>query len=159
MKCTWTFSITTKFEMSPSRIALQKFTRFLDNSKPPMIPEIIWSTSGSSKKNRRPYTSNMGMTAKSHSNKLFFLRYPSLYRSGSLDNCCQNIVSKSLIFLFPQIFRRVQSRKQSLICLDICGTNGEKKNTNRRPRVTCVSESHLLSFFNLSRSKLWKFEK
>ena len=39
MKCTWTFSITTKFEMSPSCIALQKFTRFLNNSKPPMIPE------------------------------------------------------------------------------------------------------------------------
>ena len=111
------------FRNSPSFLIIPSLQWFL---------KIIWSTSGSSKKNWWPYSSNMGMTAKSHSNKLFFLQYLSLYRSRSLDNCCQNIVSKSLIFLFPQIFHCVQSRKQSLICLDICRTNGKKKKKKKK---------------------------
>ena len=146
MKCTWMFSITTIFEMSPSRIALQKFTRFLDNSKPPMIPEDNMVNEWFIKKKSTTLLIEHGHDSEI---TLFFLRYPSLYRSRSLDNCCQNIVSKSLIFLFPQNFHRVQSWKQSLICLDICGTNGKKKKKKHKQKTKsdmCIWEPFVVVF-------------
>ena len=118
-----------------------------------------WSINDVTRNNRHPYISNIGMTTKSYSNRLFFFLKPSLYRSGSWDNCCQNVVSRSLIFRFPQIFCWAQSWKQSLFGLDIDSTHVIKKGTNRRQKVTGVSESHCVSSFNLSKSFRAKFGK
>ena len=60
------------------------------------------------------YVSNMGRTAKSHSNKLTLVLNRSWYCSGFRDNLDQNNVSKSLIFTVPQMPRSSQFRKQSL---------------------------------------------
>lgn len=59
--------------------------------------------------------------------------------------------------MVPQISRRTQSWKQSLLHLD--GWKTKRKNTHRRLNVTCESDSHLLSSFNRSKSRIEKFPR
>lgn len=97
------------------------------------------------------------MITKSCSSNFCFLRYPSVYPSLSSDNWDQKEVSRSLIFLPPQTSILSQSRKQSLFYLE--GNWKEEKGTHMRLIVMWLSESHLSSFFNLSRSKEETFPK
>lgn len=60
------------------------------------------------------YVLNMGITQISASNRLRLLLYLSSYLSGSLDNFCHIVVSRSLIFNVPQTFLFTKSLKQSL---------------------------------------------
>lgn len=101
----------------------------------------------------------MGMTTKSESNISTFFWNLSPYLSGVSDNNGQNVVSNSLIFKVPQMLRRTQSWKQSLLCLDGRITKTKKKNTNKRLKVTCESDSHFLSSFNRFKSRMGKLPK
>lgn len=99
----------------------------------------------------------MGMTRKSNSNRLSLARNRSLYLSGSSERCCQNVVSSSLIFKLPQTSRLAHSLKHSLFHSESSKRSRiKKKGTNWRHRVTCESESHFPSFFNLLKSRTEK---
>lgn len=128
-----------------------------------IIPSLQWfltmknSIKNCCLKKKRPHSANMGMTTKSHPRRSSFDRYRWWNSPGSSLKCCQNKVSKSLILRFPQTSLEAQLRKQSLFQLD--GSKTINKGTYWSPRVTCVSESHLLSFFNLSKSWRENFSK
>lgn len=107
--------------------------------------------------NQYSYTSNIGMTIKSYSNRLNFLLNRSTYLSGSTESCVENVVSKRWILRFPQMFCWMQFRNQSLFQSDTETTT--EKGTNSRMRVTCESESHLLLSFNRSKSSSEKLSK
>ena len=103
--------LVLEFSISHSCIALHKLSRLLNDSKPPMV--ITNEKNIDQKfhlKNQIPYPLNIGMTAKSQSNRLFLVWNLSLYWSGSLAIFIQKLVSNNLILWFPQILHCAQSQ-------------------------------------------------
>ena len=103
-------ALVPEFSISYSRIALHKLSRLLNDSKPPMV--ITNEKTIDQKfqlKNQIPYPWNIGMMAKSQSNRLFLVLNLSLYWSGSLAIWVQKVVSNNLILRFPQILCCAQS--------------------------------------------------
>lgn len=87
----------------------------------------------------------MGMTTKSYSNRFTLLRNRSTYRSGSIDNWDQNVVSNNWILSVPQIFCLLQSPKQSLFYPD-----GDKQKGKELTEEQTSHANHLTMYRDLS---------